>query len=207
MLLPNQHFPLVYFHPLFLALQMVLEPRAIKNWAIVNFSFPCDSSHISRELISCGMSKGIVGSRRYCLHFRIVGSVERYLVINRVSILLTMQEIDRPFALVEEDPQSKNLGAVKRVEKMIAKMKSKFPVDPPQFILCVLPERKNSDIYGMIQSSHLFCVNFEFQLSRLNWSLQIIKVPGRRFVSLKQGSTHNASAPSRSVTNISPMYF
>ncbi|WZZ39724.1 hypothetical protein YC2023_035983 [Brassica napus] len=95
---------------------MLLEPRAIKNWAVVNFSFPCDSSHISRELISCGMRKGI--------------------------------EIDRPFALVEEEPQSKNLSAVKRVEKMIAKMKSKFPIDPPHFILCVLPERKNSDIYG-----------------------------------------------------------
>jgi eukaryotic translation initiation factor 2C len=64
-----------YFYPLFLALQMLLEPRAIKSWAIVNFSFPCDSSHISRELISCGMRKGI--------------------------------EIDRPFALVEEDPQYK----------------------------------------------------------------------------------------------------
>ncbi|KAH0889398.1 hypothetical protein HID58_051827, partial [Brassica napus] len=96
--------------------KMLLEPRAIKNWAVVNFSFPCDSSHISRELISCGMRKGI--------------------------------EIDRPFALVEEEPQSKNLSAVKRVEKMIAKMKSKFPIDPPHFILCVLPERKNSDIYG-----------------------------------------------------------
>jgi eukaryotic translation initiation factor 2C len=55
--------------------KMLLEPRAIKSWAIVNFSFPCDSSHISRELISCGMRKGI--------------------------------EIDRPFALVEEDPQYK----------------------------------------------------------------------------------------------------
>ncbi|KAH0932582.1 hypothetical protein HID58_009699, partial [Brassica napus] len=96
--------------------KMLIEPRAIKNWAVVNFSFPCDSSHISRELISCGMRKGI--------------------------------EIDRPFALVEEEPQSKNLSAVKRVEKMIAKMKSKFPIDPPHFILCVLPERKNSDIYG-----------------------------------------------------------
>lgn len=50
------------FDPSFLALQMLLEPRAIKNWAVVNFSFPCDSSHISRELISCGMRKGIVGS-------------------------------------------------------------------------------------------------------------------------------------------------
>ncbi|XP_023640948.1 protein argonaute 6 isoform X3 [Capsella rubella] len=95
--------------------KMLLEPRPIKNWAVVNFSFPCDSSHICRELISCGMKKGI--------------------------------EIDRPFALVEEDPQYKKAGPVERVEKMIAKMKLKFP-DPPHFILCVLPERKTSDIYG-----------------------------------------------------------
>lgn len=95
--------------------KMLLEPRAIKSWAIVNFSFPCDSSHISRELISCGMRKGI--------------------------------EIDRPFALVEEDPQYKKAGPVERVEKMIATMKLKFP-DPPHFILCILPERKTSDIYG-----------------------------------------------------------
>ncbi|VVB07350.1 unnamed protein product [Arabis nemorensis] len=95
--------------------KMLLKPSVIKSWAIVNFSFPCDSSHISRELISCGMSKGI--------------------------------EIDRPFALVEEDPQYKKWGPVERVERMIAKMKLKFP-EPPYFILCVLPERKNSDIYG-----------------------------------------------------------
>ncbi|KAL1205751.1 Protein argonaute 6 [Cardamine amara subsp. amara] len=95
--------------------KLLLEPRAIKNWAVVNFSFPCDSSQISRELISCGRKKGI--------------------------------EIDRPFALVEEDPQSKKAGPVERVERMIAKMMKKFP-DPPHFILCILPERKNSDIYG-----------------------------------------------------------
>ncbi|ESQ51884.1 hypothetical protein EUTSA_v10016224mg [Eutrema salsugineum] len=96
--------------------KILLEPRAIKDWAVVNFSFPCDISRLSRELISCGMRKGI--------------------------------EIDRPFALVEEDYQYRKAGAVERVEKMIAKMQSKFPVDPPFFVLCVLPERKNSDIYG-----------------------------------------------------------
>ncbi|CAA7049468.1 unnamed protein product [Microthlaspi erraticum] len=91
------------------------EPIAIRDWAVVNFSFPCDSSRISRDLIDCGMKKGI--------------------------------EIDRPFALVEEDPQYKKAGAVERVERMIAKMRSKFP-KPPHFILCILPEPKTSDIYG-----------------------------------------------------------
>lgn len=49
------------FYPLF-ALQTLYEPIAVKNWAVVNFSFPCDSSRISRDLINCGMKKGIVGS-------------------------------------------------------------------------------------------------------------------------------------------------
>ncbi|XP_010556972.1 PREDICTED: protein argonaute 6 [Tarenaya hassleriana] len=56
-------------------------------------------------------------------------------------------DIDRPFALFEEDPQSRRMTPVKRVEKMFEQMKAKLP-DTPYFILCVLPERKNCDIYG-----------------------------------------------------------
>nr|AHC30882.1 argonaute 6 protein [Dimocarpus longan] len=56
-------------------------------------------------------------------------------------------ELDRPFTLIEEDPQSRRASAVTRVERMVDQMKSKLP-GPPEFILCVLAERKNSDIYG-----------------------------------------------------------
>ncbi|KAL5794184.1 hypothetical protein ACOSP7_002778 [Xanthoceras sorbifolium] len=56
-------------------------------------------------------------------------------------------EIDRPFTLIEEDQQSRRASPVARVERMVEQMKSKLP-GPPEFILCVLPERKNSDIYG-----------------------------------------------------------
>ncbi|KAI9176883.1 hypothetical protein LWI28_008243 [Acer negundo] len=56
-------------------------------------------------------------------------------------------EIERPFTLIEEEPQSRRASPVARVERMAELMKSKLP-GPPDFILCVLPERKNSDIYG-----------------------------------------------------------
>jgi hypothetical protein len=59
-----------------------------------------------------------------------------------------VQHIDRPFTLIEEDPQSRNASPVVRVEKMFELIKAKLP-GPPEFILCVLPERKNSEIYGM----------------------------------------------------------
>lgn len=58
-----------------------------------------------------------------------------------------LQLIERPFTLIEEDLQSRRSGPVARVEKMFEQIKEKLP-GPPEFILCVLPERKNSDIYG-----------------------------------------------------------
>lgn len=35
-----------------------------------------------------------------------------------------------------------------RVEKMFEEVQSKLP-GPPKFLLCLLPERKNCDIYGL----------------------------------------------------------
>lgn len=35
-----------------------------------------------------------------------------------------------------------------RVENMFEQMKPKLPHGPPHFIVCLLPDRKNSDIYG-----------------------------------------------------------
>ncbi|CAH1444767.1 unnamed protein product [Lactuca virosa] len=55
--------------------------------------------------------------------------------------------IDRPFSLMEEDPQNRKFGPVIRVEKMFDQILAKLP-GAPQFLLCILPERKNSDLYG-----------------------------------------------------------
>ncbi|WCJ37485.1 Argonaute family protein [Euphorbia peplus] len=56
-------------------------------------------------------------------------------------------QIERPYSLVEEEPQSAKGSPVTRVEKMFELIRTKLPA-APQFILCVLAERKNSDIYG-----------------------------------------------------------
>ncbi|XP_009769203.1 protein argonaute 16 [Nicotiana sylvestris] len=93
----------------------LLTPARIERWAVVNFSARCDTSHLSRELISCGRTKGI--------HF------------------------ERPHTLIEEDPQNRRAGPVIRVEKMFEEIIARLP-GPPDFLLCVLPERKNSEIYG-----------------------------------------------------------
>ncbi|KAK7304843.1 hypothetical protein VNO77_42734 [Canavalia gladiata] len=93
----------------------LLQSSHIDFWAVVNFSARCDTSYISRELIKCGMSKGI--------------------------------KIERPYTLIEEEAQLRKSDPVTRVEKMFDLLTAKLTKEP-KLILCVLPERKNCDIYG-----------------------------------------------------------
>ncbi|KAK3132901.1 hypothetical protein QOZ80_6AG0529210 [Eleusine coracana subsp. coracana] len=62
--------------------------------------------------------------------------------------------IDRPFTLVDEDHQARRCSPVERVERMFEKIKANLP-GPPEFLLCVLPERKNCDIYGPWKKKNL----------------------------------------------------
>ncbi|GER43062.1 argonaute family protein [Striga asiatica] len=55
--------------------------------------------------------------------------------------------IERPYTIFEEDHQCRKSSPVIRVEQMFEQIIAKLP-GPPEFLLCVLPERKNSDIYG-----------------------------------------------------------
>ncbi|OVA13774.1 Argonaute/Dicer protein [Macleaya cordata] len=55
--------------------------------------------------------------------------------------------IDAPFDVFEENPQSRRSPPNVRVDHMFDQMKSRLP-GAPQFLLCILSERKNSDIYG-----------------------------------------------------------
>lgn len=55
--------------------------------------------------------------------------------------------IDQPFDVFEENGQFRRAPPVVRVEKMFELVQSKLP-GAPQFLLCLLPERKNSDLYG-----------------------------------------------------------
>jgi hypothetical protein len=57
------------------------------------------------------------------------------------------QILEPPFDVFEENGQFRRAPPVVRVEKMFEHAKSKLP-GPPEFLLCLLPERKNSDLYG-----------------------------------------------------------
>ncbi|KAJ3669410.1 hypothetical protein LUZ60_011360 [Juncus effusus] len=63
-------------------------------------------------------------------------------------------QIDRPFTVIEEDRQNIRAGPVIRVEKMFEKIRKELP-GPPDFLLCILPERKNSDLYGPWKKKNL----------------------------------------------------
>ncbi|PQQ14068.1 protein argonaute 4 [Prunus yedoensis var. nudiflora] len=55
--------------------------------------------------------------------------------------------IEPPFDVFEENPQSRRAPPMVRVERMFEDIQSKLP-GQPQFLLCLLPERKNSALYG-----------------------------------------------------------
>ncbi|PIA63772.1 hypothetical protein AQUCO_00201245v1 [Aquilegia coerulea] len=98
----------------------------IKNWAIVNFSTHWDMKQLSQKLISCGASKGM--------------------------------SIRRPLSEIEEDLEWSNAGPVERVEKMFETLCEQVEAKGivlPDFILCLLPEKKCCNIYGPWKKKNL----------------------------------------------------
>ncbi|CAL5356682.1 unnamed protein product [Camellia sinensis] len=63
--------------------------------------------------------------------------------------------IDPPADVFEENPQFRRAPPPVRVEKMFEQMMPKLPHGPPHFILCLLPDRKNSDVYGPWKKKNL----------------------------------------------------
>lgn len=59
-----------------------------------------------------------------------------------------LQKIARPEPIVIEQRNNQRLPAAERVNLMMQELKSKMQ-SPPAFMLCILPERKTSDLYGM----------------------------------------------------------
>ncbi|OAY80372.1 Protein argonaute 4A [Ananas comosus] len=55
--------------------------------------------------------------------------------------------IEQPFDVFEESPQLRRAPPTARVEDMFQQIKTKLP-GAPRFLLCLLPERKNCDVYG-----------------------------------------------------------
>ncbi|KAG6414004.1 hypothetical protein SASPL_126720 [Salvia splendens] len=55
--------------------------------------------------------------------------------------------VEEPFDVFEESQQFRRAPPLVRVDKMFEEVQSKLP-GPPKFLLCLLPERKNCDLYG-----------------------------------------------------------
>ncbi|KAM3348850.1 hypothetical protein ACQJBY_022210 [Aegilops geniculata] len=55
--------------------------------------------------------------------------------------------VEKPHVVIEENGSMRRAPAPKRVEDMFEQVKSKLP-GAPKFLLCILAERKNSDVYG-----------------------------------------------------------
>ncbi|KAJ8428434.1 hypothetical protein Cgig2_009044 [Carnegiea gigantea] len=62
--------------------------------------------------------------------------------------------IEPPFDIFDENPQNRRAPPLVRVEKMFEDVQSKLP-GPPKFLLCLLPERKNCDLYGPWKKKNL----------------------------------------------------
>ncbi|KAL6626393.1 hypothetical protein ACP70R_030119 [Stipagrostis hirtigluma subsp. patula] len=57
-------------------------------------------------------------------------------------------QISREDAVIQEKPEMRQAPVTNRVDSMFDQIRSRFPSQPPTFLLCVLPDRKNCDIYG-----------------------------------------------------------
>ncbi|CAM0944016.1 unnamed protein product [Alopecurus aequalis] len=55
-------------------------------------------------------------------------------------------EIDEPYIIIEENPSMRRRHVSDRVDEMCDQIKS-LP-GPPKFLMCLLPERKNCEVYG-----------------------------------------------------------
>ena len=64
------------------------------------------------------------------------------------------QLIKDPFDVIVENPQFRHARPLVRVEKIFEEIQLKLP-GQPDFLLCLLPERRKSDLYGC--ALHLTC--------------------------------------------------
>lgn len=63
--------------------------------------------------------------------------------------LLLSQSMEEPFQhIFEENHSMRRAPPVARVDDMFQQVKQNLP-GAPKFLLCILAERKNSDIYGL----------------------------------------------------------
>ncbi|KAK9289497.1 hypothetical protein L1049_007652 [Liquidambar formosana] len=99
--------------------QKLLEPTRIKHWAVVSFSALCDMQIIHH----------------------LCDDLSKFSEMKGIFM-------DPPVGVFEENPQFRRAPPAVRVEKMFERMKLQFPEGLPHFIICLLPDRMNSDLYG-----------------------------------------------------------
>ncbi|XP_057431384.1 protein argonaute 4A-like [Lotus japonicus] len=73
--------------------------------------------------------------------------MERLLNIIRICSERKGMRLNRPLGIIEEDNHCRRESAAVRVDNMYENLKSKLS-ERPQLLLCLLPERKNSELYG-----------------------------------------------------------
>lgn len=87
--------------------------------------------------------------------------------------------------MFQETNPNRRCSPVVRVEKMFEDIQSKLP-GAPQFLLCLLPDRKNSDLYGMqnLTCSCNHCAFLSLEVFSLHLKFDFLKVHGRRRILL-----------------------
>lgn len=84
---------------------------------------------------------------RNCMFYQVLILKDWVYKMNLIIPALMFQSVEAPFEVFEESPQLRRAPPLVRVEKMFEEIQSKLP-GAPKFLLCLLPERKNCDIYG-----------------------------------------------------------
>ncbi|KAJ7964879.1 Protein argonaute like [Quillaja saponaria] len=118
----------------------LVQPSKIEKWALVNFSARCDVRRPSTRFDQMWRNER---NREFNNHLL---AVVHQLAANKHFIVF-VQLVEPPFDVFEENPQFRRAPPMVRVDKMFEEVQSKLP-GAPRFLLCLLPERKNSDLYG-----------------------------------------------------------
>jgi eukaryotic translation initiation factor 2C len=121
----------------FALFQKLIQTCSVDKWAVVNFSARCDIQNLIRDLMRNASAKGIV-----CFSFSNI-----LFFHNFCCSPFFWQQMDEPFEVFEESPSMRRAPVSRRVDDMFEQIKSKLP-GAPRFLLCLLPERKNCEVYG-----------------------------------------------------------
>ncbi|CAM0907115.1 unnamed protein product [Alopecurus aequalis] len=108
-------------------------------------------------------------------------------------------ETDDPYAIIEEIPSMRRAPVSVRVDDMFAQIKKKLP-GAPRFLLCLLPESKNSEVYGWFMFlTFIICYHFlsTITCSRMHNINLLLPGPWKRKCLVEFGIVTQCLAPTR----------